>query len=149
MGERVPVLLVDDEEVIRAALRSWLEEDGVPVVEAEDGIEALYILDQTRTPLIIVTDHAMPRLDGRGLVDFVTKNADLARRTVLIYMTAGGRILSPVFAGDLQTLGVQVLRKPFSLEELTRAVAEAEAQLQARLAADVPAEPHEQPVKNC
>ncbi len=66
MGERIPVLIVDDDEVIRDALREWLEDQEYPVLEAEDGIDALYILDHTPSAVVIVTDYAMPRLDGRG-----------------------------------------------------------------------------------
>ena len=35
MDERAPVLIVDDDPVIREALREWLEEDGYAVWEAE------------------------------------------------------------------------------------------------------------------
>jgi len=129
MGERVPVLIVDDDEVIRDALREWLDDQGYSVLEAEDGIDALYILDHMSSAVVIVTDYAMPRLDGRGLIDFVTNSANLAKRTAFIYMTAGNRILSAVFAGELQALGVSVLRKPFDLTELTQLVEAAASRL--------------------
>jgi CheY-like chemotaxis protein len=129
MGERVPELIVDDDEVIRDALREWLEDQGFAVLEAADGIDALYILDHTPSAIVIVTDYAMPRLDGRGLIDFVKNSADLAKRTALIYMTAGNRILSAVFTGELQSLGVPVLRKPFELTDLTGLVKEAATRL--------------------
>ena len=138
MPEQAPVLVVDDDEVIRHTLREWLEDEGHTVWEAADGIEALYILDHlddTTTAVVIVTDYAMPRLDGRGLMDFVRLNPDLARRSALIYMTAGERIISPVLAGDLQTAGAPVLRKPFDLATLTRVVEEAQARLHACMAA--------------
>jgi CheY-like chemotaxis protein len=139
MDERPSVLIVDDDGVIREALRVWLEDSGYPVLEAEDGIAALYILDHTQSDVVIVTDYAMPQLDGRALIDFVTHSAELSKRTTFVYMTAGTRILSPVFSGELQELGVPVLRKPFDLEALTRTVAEAEAQLRTRRA--LPAAP--------
>jgi CheY-like chemotaxis protein len=128
-GEHVPVLVVDDDEVIRHAVRDWLAQDGYTVWEASDGVEALNILDHTQGPVVIVADYAMPRLDGRALMEFVSVSAALAQRTAFIYMTAGDRILSGVFAGGLLERGVPLLRKPFDLAALTRAVEQAQAQL--------------------
>lgn len=139
MSERAPVLLVDDDEVIRHTLREWLEDEGYSVWEAADGIEALYLLDHledANTAVVIVTDYSMPRLDGRGLMDFIRLNPDLARRSALIYMTASERIISPVLAGDLQAAGMPVLRKPFDLATLTRVVDTAQAHLRASIGVD-------------
>jgi CheY-like chemotaxis protein len=129
VDERAPVLLVDDDPVIRTALREWLQADGYAVWEAEDGIDALYILDHAPTAVVLVTDYAMPRLDGRALIDFVAGSPELARRTAFIYITAGDRILSPAFAGDLVARDIPVLRKPFDLAALTRSVEQAQAGL--------------------
>jgi CheY-like chemotaxis protein len=130
----VPVLIVDDDEVTRQALRDWLEDEGYGVWEAADGIDALYILDHEPSAVVVVTDHAMPRLDGRGLLDYVTNSAEMAARTVFIYMTAGDRIISSAFASELAAHGVPVLRKPFDLATLTSTVAEAEARLRKSMA---------------
>jgi CheY-like chemotaxis protein len=136
MDERAPVLIVDDDEVIRAALREWLEDEGYTVWEAADGIEALYLLDQSDTTVVIVTDYSMPRLDGRGRMDFVRLTGDLARRSALIYMTASERIISPILASDLQAAATPVLRKPFDLATLTKVVEEAQARVRAAAAVD-------------
>lgn len=140
MDERTSVLIVDDDQVIRDGLRQWLVDSGYETLEAEDGIEALYVLDHTQNDVVIVTDYAMPRLDGRALIDFVMGSPELARRTAFVYMTAGARILSPVFAGELQELGVPVLRKPFDLETLTETVDRAAARLREQRAAQQTAE---------
>jgi CheY-like chemotaxis protein len=138
MDERAPVLIVDDDPVIREALRHWLEDEGYTVWEAEDGIDALHLLDQTPSAVVMVTDYAMPRLDGRALMDFVTDNADWARRTAFIYMTAGNRIISSAFVGELQAMGAAVLRKPFDLTELTLLVEQAQARLRVGMPAYAP-----------
>lgn len=140
MLDRVPVLLVDDDEVLRHTLREWLEDEGYVVWEAADGIEALYLLDHLDSPdsaVVIVTDYAMPRLDGRGLMDFVRLNADIAKRCAFIYMTASERIVSPVLASDLQTAEIPLLRKPFDLATLTHLVDEAQTRLGASVGAHV------------
>jgi DNA-binding NarL/FixJ family response regulator len=58
------VLLVDDQELVRAGFRLILERAGVEVVgEAGDGLEALQVAEAT-TPDVVLMDVRMPRLDG-------------------------------------------------------------------------------------
>jgi CheY-like chemotaxis protein len=128
-GERAPVLVVDDDKVLRDALRMWLEDAGYTVRVAADGFDALAILDQTPGAFIIVADYAMPWLDGRGLLDTVTASPELERRSAFIYMTAAERVLPRTFVGELLARGAPVLRKPFDLDALTRAVEEAQTRL--------------------
>jgi DNA-binding response OmpR family regulator len=59
----VSVLVVDDEADIRHFLTLMLESEGYRVVTAEDGGEALAILDQGR-PDVVLLDLMMPRVDG-------------------------------------------------------------------------------------
>jgi CheY-like chemotaxis protein len=129
MDKQPIVMVVDDDDTIRTALRDWLEHDGYQVLQAEDGIEALYLLDNQASAVVVITDHAMPRLEGRGVIDFVTQNADLAQRTAMILITAGDRILSPSYQAELQTYGVPILRNPFELADLSQMVADATARL--------------------
>ena len=69
----IRVLLVDDQELIRQALRKLLEvEDGIEVVgEAGDGVEALAGL-AARPADVALVDARMPRMDG---VELVTRMA--------------------------------------------------------------------------
>jgi len=57
------VLVVDDEKEIRDAIEIYLKNEGVTVLKAKDGIEALEILHDHEVHLIIL-DVMMPRLDG-------------------------------------------------------------------------------------
>lgn len=57
------VLVVDDEKEIRDAIEIYLKNEGVTVLKAMDGIEALEILNEQPVHLIIL-DIMMPRLDG-------------------------------------------------------------------------------------
>jgi len=63
----VRILLVDDEEEIRTLLSRHLRRLGYTVEEAGDGEEALALVG-TAVPDVVVTDMAMPRLDGLGLL---------------------------------------------------------------------------------
>ncbi|HBP86389.1 MAG TPA: two-component system response regulator [Nitrospiraceae bacterium] len=61
------VLVVDDEEGIRKVVRIALEKDGYYVVDAEDGAEAIRILNEGEHPMVIdviITDIRMPNING-------------------------------------------------------------------------------------
>jgi len=62
------ILLIEDNEDTRIALRRLLEIDGHDVQTAADG-EAGYLLATRTRPEIIVTDFMMPRLDGLSLIE--------------------------------------------------------------------------------
>jgi DNA-binding response OmpR family regulator len=57
------VLVVDDEKEIRDAIEIYLKNEGITVVQASDGIEAIEKLDEQQIHLIIM-DIMMPKLDG-------------------------------------------------------------------------------------
>jgi CheY-like chemotaxis protein len=67
LEERAPrVLIVDDDEDVRHALRLLFETEGFEITgEAANGVEAvIFAVDQP--PDIVVLDYFMPRLDGEG-----------------------------------------------------------------------------------
>lgn len=57
------VLVVDDEKEIRDAIEIYLRGDDIEVFKAQDGLEALDILESTEVHLILL-DIMMPKLDG-------------------------------------------------------------------------------------
>ncbi len=125
----VRVLVVDDDELLRQALRSALEDEGHPVIEAPDGVVALDILRAVPDPMVVITDHAMPRLDGPSLFSFLLDDPGLALRHQFLYLTAANRVLDPAFARQLDVLGVRVFRKPFELGAFLEAVTDAATRL--------------------
>ena len=58
-----PVLVVDDDDAIRAAEHELLRENGYRVVEARDGAEALWVM-QHDPPSVVILDVQMPGVDG-------------------------------------------------------------------------------------
>ena len=81
MAEPKTILTVDDSRTIRDMLMSTLAAAGYEVVQAEDGVEALERLRETR-PAAILTDINMPRMDGFELIAEVRR--DSANRTIPI-----------------------------------------------------------------
>lgn len=63
MSEQYTVLVVDDEKEIREAIEIYLKNEGMKVLQAQDGLEALRILKENQVHLIIM-DIMMPKQDG-------------------------------------------------------------------------------------
>jgi two-component system, NarL family, response regulator NreC len=65
MVEIIRIVLVDDHDIVRTGLRSFLEAQGglLVVGEARDGFQALQIV-QDQCPDVVVMDITMPRMDG-------------------------------------------------------------------------------------
>ncbi|MDQ3246220.1 MAG: response regulator, partial [Pseudomonadota bacterium] len=61
------VLLVDDEELVRASTADMLAELGYAVVEADSAEEALRLVNSGLAPDLLVTDHLMPGMSGTEL----------------------------------------------------------------------------------
>jgi len=61
--EKTFVLVVDDDKDIRDAIEIYLKNEGITVIKAQDGLEAIEKLNEQTVHLIIL-DVMMPRLDG-------------------------------------------------------------------------------------
>lgn len=126
-----PILLINDEPWLRALKRSLLLRAGYEVrVEAADGVAALEYLRASDVPMVVVFNTRMPRLDGTGFLRAVVREPGL-RRHAYVLNTALARMLPDELAVLVLRLGIPVVGKPFSLEDLLDAVAEAERTLMA------------------
>ena len=85
-SEKLPVLLVDDEEGIRKVLGIYLADMGYNVHVAESGEHALSLLSDI-SPEIILTDIKMPGMDGLELLRLIKqKNPDKAEAAMHKHM---------------------------------------------------------------
>lgn len=88
------VLVVEDDTAVRTLLAWHLRRQGCTVEEAEDGVEALSLIERS-TPDVVVTDMAMPRLDGLGLLKAIReKDPDLP----VIILTGHGSLENAIQA---------------------------------------------------
>lgn len=110
------ILLIDDEEAIRALMRSVLESAGLEVTEATNGRDGVALYRQRPADLVI-TDISMPEGDGLNLILELTRDFS----NVKVIAMSGEREQSNLNAAKL--LGArQTLRKPFSMDTLLRTV---------------------------
>jgi type IV pilus assembly protein PilB len=82
--ERPLVLVADDDALIRLLARTVLETDGLTVLEAEDGVQALELLSATRGVSLVVVDLDMPRLNGHGVVAGIKRDVKTAGVPVVV-----------------------------------------------------------------
>ena len=112
------VLLVEDHVDSRAMYAEFLRLD-FHVVEAGDGIAALELMEHT-CPDVIVTDLALPRMDGFELIQRIRRDERLRHVPVIALSGYSG----PEHEGRALEAGSdQVLLKPCLPEALARAVA--------------------------
>ncbi|MEW6156013.1 MAG: response regulator [Verrucomicrobiota bacterium] len=79
-----PILVVDDTEIARKVVRGILESEGLRVLEAADGLEALAVLESTPCAALI-TDVLMPNMDGFALCHQLRKRAEFQVLPILVY----------------------------------------------------------------
>ena len=58
------VLIVDDQALFRRSLQDRLRSDGYDVVGAENGVEALELLEAASSPCVVLLDLMMPVMNG-------------------------------------------------------------------------------------
>ncbi len=90
-GARKRVLVAEDADLVREALRHALEGAGYEVVVARDGVEALERARAAQFDLI-TTDVMMPRLDGYGLTRALRKSAEHARTPIVMVSSRDQRV---------------------------------------------------------
>ena len=118
MSDPINVLVVDDDVSIQEMIRMGLEADGMHILSAGDGAEALEVLD--REPVdVVLLDIMMPRVDGWMALMEIRNNPATADIPVIM-LTAKTQDLAKILAFKQ---GVQqYVTKPFNLMELSARV---------------------------
>ncbi len=111
------VLVVEDDERVRALSVEALKELGYSVVEASGPAQALRMLDEGQEATLLFTDVVMPDMSGRELAD----RAREKRPGLRVLYTTGYTRNAIVHNGMLDP-GTSLLTKPFSFEELAAKV---------------------------
>ncbi len=105
------VLIVDDEEMIRAVLREYIEFEGGEAAEAEDGMEAVRLCRENRYDVVLM-DVMLPRLDGFSAVKEIRKFSQVP----VIMLSARGEEYDKLFGFEIGS--DDYVTKPFSPKEV-------------------------------
>jgi len=112
VGTRATILVIDDDDDIRAVLAMVLDEAGFRVVTAANGREALEHLREDPQPDVILLDLMMPEMDGYQFR--AEQQRDPALRAIPTLIVTAGTVTSRV-----EALGAEaILRKPVGLRRL-------------------------------
>ena len=123
------ILIVDDEEHVRASLKQVLERAGYEVAVAATGNEGLELMQREGADLVI-TDVIMPGIDG---ITTARKIRERFRNTRIIVISGGGKsapepyepdaISTRSYLASASSAGAdRTLTKPFDRQEILRAV---------------------------
>ncbi|MHC4572859.1 MAG: response regulator transcription factor [Planctomycetota bacterium] len=112
MEDKPSILVVEDEQNIRTALKDFLEFHGFEVSEAIDGLEAERAVAEKQFDLILL-DLMLPKISGEQLC---TKWRRQDLHTPIIMLTAKGQEKEKI--AGLNLGADDYITKPFSLEEL-------------------------------
>ena len=64
MGDKIKILVVDDESRMRKLVRDFLEREGYQVLEAGNGLEAMELFYEEKDIALLILDVMMPKMDG-------------------------------------------------------------------------------------
>lgn len=116
-NKKGPVLVVEDNWLIREYIEQTLREEGFVVISAADGVEALRIFERCASIIeLVITDFNMPRLNGGRLCALLRK----LRPDVPIILASAADTTEWRQANDAEFTAV--LRKPLEREDLLGAV---------------------------
>ena len=103
---------MDDQEALRSLLARLLEREGFDAVQAEDGAQAVEMY-RSESPLVVVSDIMMPRMDGLTLLNEIRR---IDRNATVILMTGQGN--EDVLLKALRGGATNFFKKPFNVREL-------------------------------
>jgi CheY-like chemotaxis protein len=117
-GERI--LVVEDNDRVRDATEGRLESLGYAVLEAKTGAEAIKLLESGEQVALVFSDIALPgSMTGYDVAEWVRSN----KPDLKLLLTTGYSNMPLAASAAVRT--IRVLRKPYTREQLARALREA------------------------
>ena len=112
MKKTAKILVVDDEAIVRDSLSDWLSDVGYQVFTAENGPQALEII-QKEKPGIAIVDLVMPGMDG---IELLNRAKEILAGIEVIIITAYGSIPTAITA--MREGAYDYIEKPFCPEKV-------------------------------
>ncbi|TAG55256.1 MAG: response regulator [Cytophagales bacterium] len=108
------ILIADDIEIFRMALKSYLNNENHTILEASDGLQAIEIIKNTKLDLILC-DVNMPNATGNEVFHFLKSN-QLNKATPFIFLTA---FLDSIYVNQNE---VECISKPITKAQIKKIV---------------------------
>ncbi len=116
------ILLVDDHEMARKAMKHFLEHHGYACEETEHGAAALARLEEGPSIDLIVSDNHMPVMIGMDLLVQVKANPRFGSTPFILY---SGNITDEMYQRAIEAGALAVLNKPYNFPDFVAMVNEA------------------------
>jgi len=112
------VVVVDDQALFRRSIQDRLRADGYDVAGAENGFEALLLLQATPGPCVVLLDLMMPVMNGVEFLKTLDKRGE--GEHVRVMLVSGNGVVDRVALGSKRV--VARLQKPLEMNELLSAL---------------------------
>lgn len=112
------ILLIEDDETVRAALKRVMESEGYKVLAASDGTQLSTVLDDGAIDLIML-DIGLPWINGFELAEMMKAHKDL-KDIPLIFLSA--RTSDADIKRGFEVGADDYIKKPFDIEKVKRTV---------------------------
>lgn len=113
------ILVIEDDETMRNAMKRIFEMDGFTVKLAADGTELSVVLDET-APDLILLDIGLPWLNGFELAQMLKEHKDL-KKIPLVFVS--GKTSEEDIKKAFEIGADDFIKKPFEIEKLKKTVA--------------------------
>ena len=112
------VIVVDDQALFRRSIQDRLRSDGYDVVAAENGIEALELLQAAPGPCVVLLDLMMPVMNGVEFLHALDRRGEAG--DVRVMLVSGHGLVDRVALDSKRV--VARLQKPLEMNELRTAL---------------------------
>lgn len=112
------ILVIEDDETMRSAMRRIFEAEGYKVILAADGTQLSTVLDDTPLDLIVL-DIGLPWVNGLELAQLMKQSADL-KKIPLIFVS--GKTSDEEMKQAFDVGADDFIKKPFDIERLKKTV---------------------------
>lgn len=118
--QNMKVLIVDDSDINREIVKELLEGIGAHCLEANDGYEAIKMIDNDKAFDLVLMDKHMPNMNGIDATEQIRLNTDLSQQPVIIALTADA---FDIDSDKWFEKGVdEIVTKPFDLDILLKTI---------------------------
>jgi CheY-like chemotaxis protein len=108
------ILIVEDERDIRDTLKEILELEGFEATAAQNGREALQLLEEIARPCLILLDLMMPVMDGWQFLEVIERERAHVLATIPIVVVSAAADVSSI----QQHYGCKAIKKPVNISTL-------------------------------